>query len=140
MAAAQRADRRRTRASLWVTGLMSTPPNGGIRAHKEFLPRNPTTILRVAEPPLGNEVHQVAFLAEEALRGRTMNPPDEFQKRAADCMHMARLSRDPESKAMWNRMAARWLRCAETYLSQSLAARDQSPKYHRTSLPGWAGH
>jgi hypothetical protein len=63
-----------------------------------------------------------------------MNPPDEFQKRAADCMHMARLSRDPESKAMWNRMAARWLRCAETYLSQSLAARDQSPKYHRTSL------
>ena len=69
-----------------------------------------------------------------------MTPPDEFQKRAADCMHMARLSRDPESKAMWNRMAARWLRCAETYLSQSLAARDQSPKYHRTSLPGWAGH
>jgi hypothetical protein len=43
-----------------------------------------------AEPLLGNEVHQVAFLAEEALRGRTMNPPDEFQKRAADCMHMAR--------------------------------------------------
>jgi len=115
---------------------MSTPPEWGIRAHKEFLPRNPTTILRVAEPLLGNEVHQVAFLAEEALRGRTMNPPDEFQKRAADCMHMARLSRDPESKAMWNRMAARWLRCAETYVSQSLAARDQSPKYLRTSLPG----
>jgi hypothetical protein len=29
-----------------------------------------------------------------------MNPPDEFQKRAADCMHMARLSRDPESNAL----------------------------------------
>jgi hypothetical protein len=65
-----------------------------------------------------------------------MNPPDEFQKRATDCMQMARLSRDPESKAMWNRMAARWRRCAETYEVQSLAARDQSPKHHRQSPPG----
>jgi hypothetical protein len=28
-----------------------------------------------------------------------MNPPAEFQKRATDCMQMARLLRDPESKA-----------------------------------------
>jgi hypothetical protein len=68
-----------------------------------------------------------------------MNPPDEFQKRAADCMQMAGLSRDPESRAMWNRMAAaRWRRCAETYEGQSLAARDQSPKHHRQSPAGWA--
>ena len=33
-----------------------------------------------------------------------MNPPDEFRKHAADCMQMAKLSRDTESKAMWNRM------------------------------------
>ena len=69
-----------------------------------------------------------------------MNPPDEFQKRAADCMQMARLSRDPESKAMWNRMAARWHRCAETYVGQSLAARDHSQNHHRKSPPGWAHH
>jgi hypothetical protein len=69
-----------------------------------------------------------------------MNPPDEFQKRATDCMQMARLSRDPESKAMWNRMAARWRRCAETYEVQSLAARGQSPKHHRQSPLGWARH
>jgi hypothetical protein len=67
-----------------------------------------------------------------------MNPSDEFEKRAADCMQMARLSRDPESKAMWNRMAARWRRCAETYVGQSLAARDQSQKHHRKSPPRWA--
>jgi hypothetical protein len=67
-----------------------------------------------------------------------MHPADEFQKRATDCMQMARLSRDPESKAMWNRMAGRWRRCAETYEVQSLAARGQSAKHHRQSPPGWA--
>jgi hypothetical protein len=69
-----------------------------------------------------------------------MHPSDEFQKRAAECTQMVSLSRDPESKAMWNRMAARWRRCAETYELQSLAARDQSPKQHRQSPPGWARH
>ena len=69
-----------------------------------------------------------------------MHLPDEFQKHAADCMQMAKFSRDPESKAMWNRMAERWRRCAETYEGQSLAARYHSPKHHRHSPPGWARH
>jgi hypothetical protein len=67
-----------------------------------------------------------------------MNPPDEFQKHAADCMHMAKLSRDVESKAMWNRMAERWRQCAERYVGQSIAARDQLQNRRRKSPPSWA--
>ena len=67
-----------------------------------------------------------------------MNPPDEFRKHAADCMQMAKLSRDPESKVTWNRMAERWHQSAERYVGQSLAARDRSPNRHRKSAPGWA--
>jgi hypothetical protein len=67
-----------------------------------------------------------------------MHPPDEFRKHAADCMQMARLSRDPESETMWNRMAERWRRCAERYEDQSLVARDHSPTHHRKPAPGWA--
>jgi hypothetical protein len=33
---------------------------------------------------------------------------DEFQKHAEECRHMARLTRDFESKATWTRMAERW--------------------------------
>jgi hypothetical protein len=67
-----------------------------------------------------------------------MHPPDEFLKHAADCMQMAKLSRDPESKTMWNRMAERWHQCAERYESQSVAARNHSPTHHRQPAPGWA--
>ena len=51
-----------------------------------------------------------------------MNPPDEFLKRAAECQQMAKVTRDPASKAAWNRMAERWLRCAERSNSSSVAA------------------
>jgi len=44
-----------------------------------------------------------------------MNPADEFLKHVADCQQMARLSRDPQSKATWNRMAQRWMDCAERF-------------------------
>jgi hypothetical protein len=125
-------------ARVSVTRLMSNPPERGIRAHIEFLSRNPIDYFARRGRLSGTKCIKPHFLQKLALRGRTMHPSDEFQKRAADCMQMARLSRDPESKAMWNRMAARWRRCAETYEIQSLAARDQSPKHHRQSPPGWA--
>jgi hypothetical protein len=67
-----------------------------------------------------------------------MHPPDEFRKYAADCMEMAKFSLDPEGKAMWNRMAERWFRCAERYAGESLAARDHSLKQHRKRAPAWA--
>jgi hypothetical protein len=71
-------------------------------------------------------------------RAAPMHPPEEFLKRAADCMNMAKFSRDPESRAMWNRMAERWRQCAERFASQSSAAHDHSPKRHRKAAPAWA--
>src|SRR6266853_4362444 len=50
-----------------------------------------------------------------------MNPSEEFLKHAADCQQMAKLTRDPQSKATWNRMAERWLDCAERFKRQSQA-------------------
>ena len=67
-----------------------------------------------------------------------MNPPDEFRKHAADCTQMAKLSRDQDSKALWNRMAERWRQCAERYVAQSLAASDHSAKRHRKTASDWA--
>lgn len=58
-----------------------------------------------------------------------MNPSEEFLRHAADCQRMAKFARDPASKATWNRMAERWLRCAETFNRQSAAARP--PTRHR---------
>jgi hypothetical protein len=60
-----------------------------------------------------------------------MNPPDEFLKRAAECQQMAKVTRDPASKATWNRMAERWLRCAERSNSSSVAAPHEMPAWRR---------
>ena len=51
-----------------------------------------------------------------------INPPDEFLKHAAECELMARSARKPEDKETWRRMAERWLRCAELFTKESLAA------------------
>ena len=71
-----------------------------------------------------------------------MNPPEEFLRHAADCKVMARLARSPEDKATWSRMAERWMRCAEWFTSQALAAhRDASAKRHRKpTTASWAHH
>lgn len=50
-----------------------------------------------------------------------MNPPDEFLKHAAECQQMAKATRDPASKATWNRMAERWLQCADRAKNQKVA-------------------
>ena len=42
-----------------------------------------------------------------------MVPSENFIRRAAECDCMAKLSRDPENKKVWRRMAERWVRCAE---------------------------
>jgi hypothetical protein len=110
--------------------------------HKEFLSRNQVayTIYASRSRFRGTKSIKLHFL--QKLYGLSedgpMNPPDEFQKHAADCMHMAKLSRDAESKAMWNRMAERWRQCAERYVGQSIAARDQLQNRRRKSPPGWA--
>jgi hypothetical protein len=65
-----------------------------------------------------------------------INPSDEFLRHAADCQQMAKFTRDPASKATWNRMAERWLHCAEVFQSQSQAAhpsKRQPAQSHRRS-------
>jgi hypothetical protein len=42
-----------------------------------------------------------------------MIPAEEFRRHAAECKHMASFTHDRENKAVWNRMAERWLQCAE---------------------------
>ena len=41
-----------------------------------------------------------------------MDLAQEFEKHAADCESMAKLTRDAESKAQWRELAARFRQCA----------------------------
>jgi len=43
-----------------------------------------------------------------------MDITEKFLAHAGECRHMARFTRDLQSKAVWNRMADRWLRLAAT--------------------------
>jgi hypothetical protein len=60
-----------------------------------------------------------------------MNPSEEFLRHAADCVQMAKFTRDPQSKATWQRMAERWVSCAERFKSETLAAQKAPPKRTR---------
>lgn len=42
-----------------------------------------------------------------------MDTTDQFLRFAAECEVMARFTRSPQNKAIWNGLAQRWLRCAE---------------------------
>jgi hypothetical protein len=59
-----------------------------------------------------------------------MNPSEEFLRHAADCQRMAKFTRDPASRATWNRMAERWQHCAEVFDRQRAAARP-APRHRR---------
>lgn len=64
----------------------------------------------------------------------SINPSDEFLRHAADCQQMAKFTRDPASRATWNRMAERWLHCAEVFQSQRQAvqpSKRQPAQSHR---------
>jgi hypothetical protein len=68
-----------------------------------------------------------------------MNTSDKFLRFAAECKFMVKLTRNPESKAVWSHMAECWLRCAELYARQSSAARyGSSTKRHRKPIYSWA--
>ena len=42
-----------------------------------------------------------------------MHATDRFLRFAAECEVMAKFTRNPQDKAVWNGIAQRWLRCAE---------------------------
>jgi hypothetical protein len=59
----------------------------------------------------------------------------EFRKYAANCDKMAKVSTDPEAKALWRRMEERWLLCAK------LADEDeQLVARHRANRVNSTGH
>jgi hypothetical protein len=62
-----------------------------------------------------------------------INPADEFLKHAAECQQMARRTRNPASKATWNRMAERWLKCADRAKNQKAATHDRVPLRRQAS-------
>ncbi len=68
-----------------------------------------------------------------------MNSSEQFRKFAAECQDMAKLARSSESKATWNRLAARWIQCAELVADRysSAAKLNRTAKRHRT--PGHNG-
>jgi hypothetical protein len=67
----------------------------------------------------------------------SMDPSDEFLKHAADCQRMAKFTRDPESRATWNRMAERWMDCAERFKRDSLIHRSTAKRYRRAVAEDW---
>jgi hypothetical protein len=50
-----------------------------------------------------------------------MTPSEQFLRHAAECEMMSEFTHSPENKEVWKRMAARWVRCAELYDTQSSA-------------------
>lgn len=44
---------------------------------------------------------------------RPVDHIETFRQHADDCRSMARIASDAESRATWNEMAERWLRCAQ---------------------------
>jgi hypothetical protein len=68
-----------------------------------------------------------------------MNPSEKFRKFAAECQVMARFARSPENKATWDRLAARWIRCAELVeIHSSVAALGRIAKRHRRPSLSWS--
>ena len=58
-----------------------------------------------------------------------MNPAAEFRHHATECRHMARATRDVESRATWLMMAERWARCAELEDARA-ASKREAPRQH----------
>ena len=67
-----------------------------------------------------------------------MHTPDLFLARAAECEAMAKTAHEPDSRAIWTRMAQRWQRCAEVEIRASTLALHQQHDRQRKSPSGWS--
>jgi hypothetical protein len=56
-----------------------------------------------------------------------MHTTDRFLRFAAECEVMAKFTRSPENKAVWNGLAQRWLRCAELMDQEQANAHQANP-------------
>jgi hypothetical protein len=57
-----------------------------------------------------------------------MDPAQEFRKHAEECRRMARMTRVLEDRAAWNRMAERWLLCAQQVENEAARILDRQRK------------
>jgi hypothetical protein len=68
-----------------------------------------------------------------------MDASEKFALFASECEGMAKLTKAPEDKAVWNRLAQRWRRCAELNDQQNSEAKQRhSEKRHRHVAHSWA--
>ena len=47
------------------------------------------------------------------MREHPMDPAEEFRKHADECRRMARTTVNLQDRTSWNRLAERWLQCAD---------------------------
>jgi hypothetical protein len=68
-----------------------------------------------------------------------MDTAAEFRKHAVNCYRMAKVSKDPETKGIWRRMAQRWLLCAKLAEDEPSATRlrEQGVNRRRPSHQSW---
>ena len=68
-----------------------------------------------------------------------MNCSEKFRRFAAECRAMAEFTRSAENKATWDRLAVRWVRCAEAIdLNSSAAMLDRMARRHRRPVQATA--
>jgi hypothetical protein len=59
-----------------------------------------------------------------------------FRRHADDCRSMAKIARDPASRAAWNQMAERWMRCAQHAELSEQEERRRDPRHkHARRMP-----
>ena len=66
-----------------------------------------------------------------------MDASEQFRKFAGECRALAKLARSPDSKATWDRLATRWVRCAELNDHASAATRERMAKRRRRPVHSW---
>jgi hypothetical protein len=68
-----------------------------------------------------------------------MDTSEKFSLFASECEGMAKLTKTPENKVIWSRLAQRWRRCAELIDRQDAEARQRhAGKRHRQVAHTWA--
>jgi hypothetical protein len=83
-----------------------------------------------ATPKIRAHVGEAKKLSDIGRMTR-MIPAEEFRKFASECLANARSSRSRDSKATWDHMATRWMRCAEISEQQAAVAKlDRMERRH----------
>lgn len=63
-----------------------------------------------------------------------MTPSEQFLRHAAECEAMSQFTSSAESRAVWKRMAERWIRCAALYESESSAVAHAKSEKRRRAI------